>query len=140
MSENRSKNVILFAGDGMSLQVKQAARILSKGIYEGKYNDLLAMENLENLALITTSGYDSIVTDSANSASAYNTGHKSVVNAMGVYGNRTADTLDDPKVENINEIIQRTRGMSIGVVTTSSVTDATPASTSAHTRRRADQD
>lgn len=139
-SENRAKNVILFAGDGMSLQVKQAARILSKGIYEGKYNDLLAMENLENLALITTSGYDSIVTDSANSASAYNTGHKSVVNAMGVYGNRTADTLDDPKVENINEIIQRTRGMSVGVVTTSSVTDATPASTSAHTRRRADQD
>lgn len=139
-SEERAKNVILFVGDGMSLQVKQAARILSKGIYEGKYNDLLAMESLDNLALITTSGYDSIVTDSANSASAYNTGHKSVVNAMGVYGNRTEDTLDDPKVETINEIIQRTRGMSVGVVTTASVTDATPGSTSAHTRRRADQD
>ncbi len=139
-SEKRAKNVILFMGDGMSLQAKQAARILSKGIYEGRYNDLLAMESLEHLALITTSGYDSLVTDSANSASAYNTGHKSVVNAMGVYGNRTADTLDDPKVENINSIVQRTRGMSVGVVTTSSVTDATPGATTSHTRRRADQD
>lgn len=139
-SEKRAKNVMLFVGDGMSLQVKQAARILSKGIYEGRYNDLLAMETLDNLAIITTSGYDSLVTDSANAASAFNTGHKSVVNAMGVYGNRTPDTLDDPKVENINQIIQRTRGMSVGVVTTSSVTDATPGATAAHTRRRADQD
>ena len=32
----------------------------------------------------------SIITDSANSASAYATGHKSAVNAMGVYADRTA--------------------------------------------------
>lgn len=136
----RAKNVILFVGDGMSAQIKQAARILSKGIYEGKYNNLLAMEQLPHLAMISTSGYDSLVTDSANSASAYNTGHKSVVNAMGVYENRTKDTLDDPKVENINEIIQRKRNMSVGIVSTAAVTDATPASVTAHTRRRGDQD
>ncbi|CCG19867.1 alkaline phosphatase ec=3.1.3.1 [Taylorella asinigenitalis 14/45] len=140
VADKKAKNVILFVGDGMSLQAKQAARILSKGIYEGRYNNLLAMESLPDAAIVSTSGYDSIVTDSANSASAYNTGHKSVVNAMGVYENRTPDTLDDPKVETISEIIKRTRGMSVGIVTTSSVTDATPAAVTAHTRRRGDQD
>ena len=138
-SPKKAKNVILYIGDGMSLQAKQMARILSKGIVEGKYNGLLEMENLENMALITTSGYDSLTTDSANSASAYATGHKSVVGAMGVYADNTKDALDDPKVENISEILQRTKNMSIGLVTTSSVTDATPAAMVSHTRDRGEQ-
>ena len=106
----------------------------------GKYNDLLAMEKLAHNAVITTSGYDSLVTDSANSASAYATGHKSVVNAMGVYEDSTKDPLDDPKVENVSEILKRTRGMSIGLVTQAESTDATPAAMVGHTRRRAAQD
>lgn len=138
-AKKRAKNVILFIGDGMSLQAREIARILSKGINEGKYNDLLNMEKLENMALITTSGYDSIVTDSANSASAYATGHKSVVNAMGVYENCTKDPFDDPKVENIIELAKRTRGMATGIVSTANITDATPAAMLAHTRRRAEQ-
>lgn len=138
-SKKRAKNVILFVGDGMSLQAREVARILSKGITEGKYNDLLNMEKLDNMALITTSGYDSIVTDSANSASAYATGHKSVVNAMGVYENCTKDPFDDPKVENIIELAKRTRGMATGIVSTANITDATPAAMLTHTRRRAEQ-
>lgn len=136
----RAKNVILFVGDGMSLQAREVARILSKGMTNGKYNDLLAMEKLDHNALITTSGYDSLVTDSANSASAYATGHKSVVNAMGVYEDSTKDPFDDPKVENISEILKRTRGMSIGIITQAESTDATPAAMIGHTRRRANQD
>ena len=138
-AKKRAKNVILFVGDGMSLQAREVARILSKGITEGKYNDLLNMEKLDNMALITTSGYDSIVTDSANSASAYATGHKSVVNAMGVYENCTKDPFDDPKVENIIELAKRTRGMATGIVSTANITDATPAAMLTHTRRRAEQ-
>ena len=138
-NQKMAKNVILFIGDGMSLQAKQMARILSKGINEGKYNGLLEMEKLDRLALVTTSGYDSLTTDSANSASAYATGHKSVVNAMGVYADSTADPLDDPKVENLAELLRRTKGMSLGLVTTSNITDATPAAMFAHTRRRAEQ-
>lgn len=136
----KAKNVILFVGDGMSLQAREIARILSKGMTNGKYNDLLAMEKLEHNAVITTSGYDSLVTDSANSASAYATGHKSVVNAMGVYEDSTKDPFDDPKVENISEILKRTRGMSIGIITQAESTDATPAAMIGHTRRRANQD
>ena len=136
----KAKNVILFVGDGMSLQAREIARILSKGMTNGKYNDLLAMEKLDHNAVITTSGYDSLVTDSANSASAYATGHKSVVNAMGVYEDSTKDPFDDPKVENIAEIVKRTRGMSVGIITQAESTDATPAAMIGHTRRRANQD
>ena len=138
-AKKRAKNVILFVGDGMSLQAREIARIMSKGITEGRYNDLLNMEKMSNMALITTSGYDSLVTDSANSASAYATGHKSVVNAMGVYEDCTADPFDDPKVENIIELAKRTRGMATGIVSTANITDATPAAMLSHTRRRAEQ-
>lgn len=139
VAQKKAKNVILFVGDGMSLQAKEMARILSKGLSDGKFNDVLNMEKMPNMALITTSGYDSLVTDSANSASAYNTGNKSVVNAMGVYENSTPDPLDDPKVETIAEMVSRSKGMSYGMVTTAAVTDATPAAVTAHTRRRAEQ-
>lgn len=135
----RAKNVVLMVGDGMSLQAREMGRILAKGIDEGKYNDLLEMEKMPALALVTTSGYDSLTTDSANSASAYATGQKCVVNAFGIYADSTPDPLDDPKVENIIELVKRTRGMATGLVTTASVTDATPAAMLAHTRRRAEQ-
>ena len=134
----KAKNVILMVGDGMSVQARDMARILSKGIQEGKYNDLLEMEKMPNMALVTTSGYDSLVTDSANSASAYATGHKGAVNSLGVYGDSTPSPFDDPKVENIIELAKRTRHMATGVVTTADVTDATPAAMIAHTRRRAE--
>ena len=135
-----AKNVILFVGDGMSLQAREMARIISKGMTNGKYNDLLAMEKMPHNCLITTSGYDSLTTDSANSASAYATGHKSVVNAFGVYADSTKDPMDDPRVENITELVKRTRGMSVGIITQAESTDATPAAMICHTRRRAFQD
>ena len=86
----KAKNVILFIGDGMSLAHRVAARLLSKGIAEGKARGKLAMDDMPQMALVATAGSDSIITDSANSASAYATGHKSAVNAMGVYADRTA--------------------------------------------------
>jgi alkaline phosphatase len=134
----RAKNVILFIGDGMTVANRTAARILSKGWKEGKYSGELAMDDMSNMALISTSGTDSIVTDSANAAHAYTTGHKSCVNALGVYCARNALTLDHPKVETIAEVIKRRTGMAVGVVTNSEIEDATPASMVAHTRRRSD--
>lgn len=139
-AQRQAKNVILFVGDGMSLQAREMARIISKGMTNGKYNDLLAMEKMPHNCLITTSGYDSLTTDSANSASAYATGHKSVVNALGVYEDSTKDPFDDPRVENISEIVKRSRGMSVGIITQAESTDATPAAMVGHTRRRANQD
>jgi alkaline phosphatase len=134
----KAKNVILFIGDGLSVAHRTAARILSKGIAEGHYGGELAIDDMPHMALVSTAGTDSIVTDSANSASSYTTGHKSCVNALGVYCARNKSTLDHPRVETISEIVKRMRGMSVGVVTNTEIEDATPASMVAHTRRRSD--
>jgi len=132
----KAKNIIIMIGDGMSIGHRTAARILSKGITEGKYHGKLAMDDMPYMALVGTSGVDSVITDSANSASAYTTGHKSSVNALGVYADRTPDPFDDPKVETITEYVKRTRKMAVGIVTDAEVQDATPAAMVAHTRRR----
>jgi alkaline phosphatase len=133
-----AKNVILFIGDGMTVAHRTAARILSKGLVEGRYGGELAMDDMPHMALVSTSGMDSVVTDSANSMSAYTTGHKSCVNAMGVYCARNKSALEHPRVETISEIVKRLRSLSVGAVTNTEIEDATPAGMVAHTRRRAD--
>jgi alkaline phosphatase len=134
----KAKNVILFIGDGMSVAHRTAARVLSKGISQGRYGGDLAIDDMPHMALVSTSGTDSIVTDSANSASAYTTGHKTCVNAMGVYCARNKSNLDHPKVETISELVKRLRGLSVGVVTNTEIEDATPAAMVTHNRLRAD--
>ncbi|TMJ58034.1 MAG: alkaline phosphatase [Alphaproteobacteria bacterium] len=134
-----AKNVILFIGDGMSMANRTAARILSKGIKEGKYFGKLAMDDMPQMALIGTSGVDAITTDSANSMSAYTTGHKSSVNALGVYAARNKNNLEHPKVETIAELAKRKLDLAVGVVSDAEVQDATPAGMVAHTRRRVDK-
>ncbi len=124
----KAKNVILFIGDGMSPAHRVAAR--------GK----LVMDDMPHMALVATAGSDPIITDSANSASAYATGHKSAVNAMGVYADRTIDPFDDPRVENITSLVKRRLGMAVGIVTNTEIEDATPAAMVAHVRRRSEYD
>ena len=135
----RVKNIILFVGDGMTIANRTAARVLSKGIVEGKYQGKLAFDDMPSTAMIGTSGSDSLITDSANSMSAYTTGHKTAVNAMGVYVSRASDNLSHPKVETITELLKRNTKMSVGIVSDSELQDATPGAMVAHTRRRADK-
>jgi alkaline phosphatase len=131
---------VVLSGDGLSAARRTAARLLSKGISEGRAFGKLAMDDMPNMALVSTAGLDSIITDSANAASAYATGHKAAVNAMGVYADRTADPFDDPKVETIVSLAKRRNGMAVGIVTNTEIQDATPAAMVAHTRRRAAYD
>lgn len=135
----RAKNVILFVGDGMTVANRTLARLMSKGMVEGRYNGELAMDDMPHMALISTAGTDSVITDSANSAHAYTTGHKSCTNALGVYCAKNKNTLLHPKVETIAELAKRKGGgMAVGVVTNTEIEDATPASMVSHTRRRSD--
>ena len=136
----RARNVVLLIGDGLSGAHRTAARILSKGMIQGRTSGKLSMDDMPQMALIATAGLDSIITDSANSASAYVTGHKTAVNAMGVYPDRTADPFDDPRVETIASLVKRRHGMAVGIVTNTEIQDATPAAMVAHTRRRAAYD
>lgn len=134
-----AKNVILLIADGLSVGHRTAARILSKGVTNGMYNAPLAMDDMPHMALLGTSSVDTIAADSANTASAYMTGHKSSVNALGVYADRTKASQDDPKQETIAEIIRRKTDMAVGVVSDAEIEDATPASVVSHTRRRNDK-
>lgn len=138
--ERRAKNVILFIGDGLTIAHRTAARVFSRGIVEGRYGGELAMDDMPHMALVSTSGTDAMVTDSANAMTAYTTGHKSCVNALGVYCAKNKNTLDHPKVETLSELVKRrsSGGMAVGVVTNTEIEDATPAAMVAHTRRRSD--
>ena len=139
--QRRARNVILFVGDGLSVAHRTAARMLSKGMAEGRYGGELAIDDMPAMALVSTSGTNSIVTDSANSMSAYTTGHKSCTNALGVYCARNKDGLAHPRVETIAELAKRRRGgLGVGVVTNTEIEDATPAGMVAHVRRRSDYD
>ncbi|WP_307279619.1 alkaline phosphatase [Labrys wisconsinensis] len=135
----KAKNIIFFLGDGLSVAHRTGARIMAKGMTEGKADGRLNMDDFERMAFIGTSATNAIATDSANTMSAYMTGHKTAVNALGVYADRTKDSLDDPKVETIAEALRRTTKKAIGVVSTAEVEDATPAAVVAHTRLRADK-
>jgi alkaline phosphatase len=150
-----ARNIILFIGDGMGQAERTAARIVSKGVVGGRARGLLEMDQMETIGLVMTSSLDALVTDSSPGASSWATGNKSSNNWHGVYPDNTGPAtlparvsldrtpkeappfLDNPRVENIAELLQRTRRMSTGVVSTVAVTDSTPGAFSSHAIRYA---
>ncbi|AZI41986.1 alkaline phosphatase [Deinococcus psychrotolerans] len=137
----QAKKVILFIGDGMGWNTVRAAELVAHGYNPDNGMPLgrLEMETgLSGLATVTNSSYDSFLTDSANTASSIATGQKVLVNALSVYPDNTKDSLDNPRIETIAEILKRSKNMGIGLVSTAFGTDATPAAFAAHTRLRGD--
>ncbi|KAF1947225.1 alkaline phosphatase precursor [Clathrospora elynae] len=134
--ERKAKNIILFIGDGMSTASITAARLIGHKSINGKYQTTMAMDKFPVLGHQMTHSLDSFITDSANSASALNTGHKSTVNCLNVYADSSKDPFDDPKVETIAEMFHRLTGGHIGIVSTAYIADATPAALVSHTRAR----
>ncbi|KAI0135819.1 alkaline phosphatase-like protein [Daldinia grandis] len=135
-TQKKAKNVILFIGDGMTTNMITAARLLGHKSINGKYQSLLQMDKFPVVGHQMTHSIDSFITDSANSASALYTGHKSTVNAMGVYVDSSADFFDDPKVETIVELLKRTWDSAWGAVSTAAISDATPIALTGHSRSR----
>ncbi|KAH8815988.1 putative alkaline phosphatase H [Xylogone sp. PMI_703] len=135
-TQKKAKNVILFIGDGMTTNMITAARLIGHKSINGRYQTTMQMDKFPVLGHQMTHSLDSYITDSANSASALYSGHKSSVNAMGVYADSSKDPFDDPKVETIVEILSRIWGSAIGVVSTAFIADATPIALTGHTRLR----
>ena len=131
-----ARNVILFIADGGSAAVYTAARLLSRGMDAGTYGGNLVFEDFEEIGFLHTSGIDSIITDSANSISAYNTGHKTAVNANGVYPDTSYDKLDDPRTEKFAYMLARTQDKAVGIVTNANWADATPNGVAGYGRDR----
>lgn len=120
----------------MSTNMITAARLIGHKSINGKYQTKMAMDQFPVLGHQMTHSIDTFITDSANSASALYSGHKSTVNCLGVYADSSEDVFDDPKVETIAELFHRHIGGAIGIVSTAYIADATPAGFTAHTRDR----
>jgi len=132
----KTKNIIICIGDGMGASHRTAARIVRHGIAMGKANAPLTMDTFPVVAMVQTASLNSIITDSSPGAACYSTGNKGNNNQHGVFPDDTTANFDNPRVENIGEYLARTQGKALGIVTTSDVFDATPASFGSHTQNR----
>jgi len=119
----RVRNVIFCIGDGMGANQVALARLKAVGP-EGK----LHMEKMPVGGLVRTHSNNSLVTDSAASGTALATGIKTE-NGM------IAMAPDEQPYFTILELAQAD-GMATGLVATSAITHATPASFAAHVKSR----
>jgi alkaline phosphatase len=133
----KAKNLIVMIGDGMGIAHRTAARIMLKGVAQGKAKGRLAMDEFPYTGLVATHSLNSIVTDSSPGAACYTTGNKSNNNQHGVFPDDTTANFDNPRVELVGEYLARLHGRALGIVTTSDVFDATPAAFASHTQSRA---
>ncbi|MEY4255357.1 MAG: hypothetical protein RLZZ141_584 [Pseudomonadota bacterium] len=135
----KAKNVILFVGDGMGISTIVASRIhegQSRGV-DGVSNSL-SFEALPYLALSKTYSHDTMVSDSAASASAMLTGVKTRNGTIGVDSTVIADDCQSVARAHVTTLaeIAKAKGRWTGAVTTTRITHATPASTYAHVANR----
>jgi alkaline phosphatase len=123
----RAESIILFIGDGMGIGMLTIGLVYSE-MELGRELNMVKLANAGVTGLATTQSADKLVTDSAASGTAIACGRKT--------NNGRVGTLPESEpVENIFEIAV-SHGKSMGVVTTTSVTHATPACFMAHHKYR----
>ncbi|WP_295489514.1 alkaline phosphatase [Sphingorhabdus sp. EL138] len=138
-NNNKARNVIIFIGDGMGVSTLTAGRI-----FEGQQLGLdgesyvAQMDRLPHTALVKTYSHDAQVPDSAPTATAIVAGIKTKNGVIGVgpeaIENDCAATAPY-KVQSLFGMAED-RGLATGIVSTATITHATPASTYAHTAQR----
>ncbi|MCB2179578.1 alkaline phosphatase [bacterium] len=111
--------IILFIGDGMGTMHRQAATWLSLG-----EQGVLAMDSMPVHGSAITSSANNEITDSAAAATALATGHLTDNSYLGV-------DPDENLLVSILEMAQY-QGWSVGLVTTTQLTHATPAAFAVH--------
>ena len=124
----KAKNVILLIGDGMGFGQQTLARIV-------KGNKPLAMDTMKDTGYVYTYPDDAnalFVTDSAAAGTAMATGVKTSNTVIGM--DKSGKVL-----KNILEYAKEA-GKATGLVTTSRLTDATPAAFAAHSKKRSDEE
>ncbi len=115
------KNIILMIGDGMGLSQ------ITAGMYRN--GNKLNLERCKVIGLIKTSSENDLITDSAAGATAFATGKKT---RNGMISQAMKDSAD---YKTILEYAEENK-KATGIVVTSTVTHATPASFYAHFPRR----
>ena len=123
------KNVIYLIGDGMGFYHLQKAK-------QERAIDL-AMDEFEIRGDSMTRSFSAAVTDSAAGGTALATGIRTTNGCIGVYPMDITATFSYPK--NITELCME-RGMLTGVITSDETSGATPASFSAHSSDRGNEE
>lgn len=129
--EPKAKNVVLFIGDGMGISTITAARIYD-GQKRGETGEenRLSFETFPNLALVKTYNTNAQVPDSAGTATAIHSGQKTRIGVLGIgpaaEKGVCKDALANP-LPLLGEEVKK-RGLALGIVTTTRITHATPAS------------
>lgn len=119
----RVEKVILLIGDGMGIaQVSATMTVFANN---------LNMITTKHIGFMRTQSYDNYTTDSAASGTALASGKKTRNGMIGM-------DPDSNKVDLITELVRDQKRMSYGLVSTSAVTHATPASFVAHNINRND--
>lgn len=129
------RNVILIIGDGMDEQQISIARNYLKGAAGELLLDQMPLRSAVHIQTIEdkVGGKPVYVADSANTATTLATG---TVTSIGRIGTSAGDDRDLPTLVEL----AAAAGLRTGIVTTSSVTDATPASFAAHVSLRLCED
>jgi alkaline phosphatase len=127
----KAKNVILFIGDGMGISTITAARIYA-GQKQGQTGEefQLSFEKFENVALVKTYNTNAQVPDSAGTATAMHSGVKTRIGVLGIGSEAEKGVCKDALAHPLpllGEEVKR-RGLALGIVTTTRLTHATPAS------------
>ncbi len=138
-NNRKARNVIIFIGDGMSVTTLTAARIFEgqqKGVDGESY--VAQMDRLPYTALVKTYSHDGQVPDSAPTATAIVSGVKTLNGVIGVGPQSVEDNCAATaayKVQSLFELAED-KGYATGIVSTATITHATPAATYAHTAQR----
>lgn len=152
-----NKNIILFIGDAMGTAYRDAGRIVAQStghrFREGFFDELQEMDQMPVTGMVMTYALDNVTPDSANTGTAWTTGNKTINGTLNVFpdnndfryngANTTTQqatkqfALDNPRIETLWEYLKRLYSYKTGIVTTSEITDATPAAEGGHTLARA---
>lgn len=127
VDSDRIKNVILIIGDGTGIAQITTGQYALVGP-----GGLLHMQRMPVTGFVKTYSEDNLITDSAAGATALSCGLKTYNGAIGVDMNVTP-------CKTILELAAE-KGLSTGLISTSSITHATPASFASHVERRNMQD
>ncbi|MFC1694292.1 alkaline phosphatase [Candidatus Latescibacterota bacterium] len=126
-----SKNVILIIPDGCSNTMWASIRAMTVGS-----GGILNIDRLPVQSRCSNYSADSMITDSAASATAYMCGIKTRNGILGMTAETSrGDSLSGKPAQSILEMAE-TAGFSTGVVTTTSIQHATPAVTYTHRAER----
>ena len=135
VGEHSAKNIILFVGDGMGISTVTAARILEgQRRSETGEENRLAFETLSHVAFSKTYNVDAQVSDSASTMTAIVSGVKTLTGVLGVDEHVRRGDYTSVEASSVLTILEEAedRGLSTGVVSTATLTHATPAGCYSH--------